>query len=80
MPQGLDRCKRFGHGLDSTAAARHFLPMATDNKTSERERARLQRQAATLRANLLKRKAQQRARRLENQPESSDADPDTKNI
>ncbi|WP_420731993.1 hypothetical protein [Hwanghaeella sp. 1Z406] len=53
--------------------------MATDNKTSERERARLQRQAATLRANLLKRKAQQRARRLENQAESSDVEDGSKN-
>jgi len=75
----LDRCKRFGHGLDFAAATRHFLRMATDNKTSERERARLQRQAATLRANLLKRKAQQRARRLENQAESSDVEDGSKN-
>jgi len=37
--------------------------MAQDGKISERERARVARQAATLRANLLKRKAQQRARR-----------------
>jgi hypothetical protein len=75
----LDGRKRFGHGLDFRRAGRHFLFMATDKKTSEREQARLQRQAATLRANLVKRKAQQRARRLENRPESSDVDPGSKN-
>ena len=61
------------HGLDSALDGRHFRGMTKDRNLSDSERARAERQAERLRANLQRRKAQQRARKQATPEDEPDA-------